>query len=478
MNTTVPGAWRPVDLSPAFAPLVLGMLLGVSSVFSIGSAAAQEPVRAYLMNGTGASAFRLGPVSELHIVNTSVSDLRFTGTLYSAEGTRLGEAGVALGDAATAANSRLILTSWDIERRFGIGSWVEPAMLEIEADVEDAPFEAMIRRLSGLGGLTSNVNCVAEDAVHNIEGYDRPDRTRVRLINTEDVTISDIRGTLRGADGAVIGSADRQLLPSLGPKAQAWLSGEQLAVLVGAVWRGQASLHVSRHHGLKLMNLNLTGTGALLNFSCHEQANDGRRFDSEATYTVTFTAKWTAAEHGPVPAGAHFTTLVGAATNADADLWQPGELATDGLEGVAELGLTTDFLAEISAAAAAMNASAAVTGAGTSNTGTSEFQLNVSRDLPLFTFATMVAPSPDWFAGLSEFSLLDANGGWIEDTGHMNLPVYDAGTETGEQFSLSGTATVPAQPIGRLTVRVGETDIVDGVVNGTYLATMRLQRVH
>ena len=205
---------------------------------------------------------------------------------------------------------------------------------------------------------------------------------------------------------------------------------------------------------------------------------DGRRFDSEATYTVTFTAKWTAAEHGPVPAGAHFTTLVGAATNADADLWVSGELASDGLENVAELGLTSDFLAEIAAAAAAMNASRAVTSAGTSNTGTSTFQLNISRDLPLFTFATMVAPSPDWFVGLSEFSLLDANGGWIEDTGHMNLPVYDAGTETGERFSLSGTATVPAQPIGRLIVRVGETDIVDGVVNGTYLATVRLRRIH
>ena len=469
MNATVCSAGRPKGPLPGLALSVLGLLLGVST------AVAQEPVRAYLMSSTGARP--LGPVSELHIVNTSGSDLRFTGTLYSSGGTRLGEADSALSDAATAANSRLILTSWDIERRFGVGAWVQPAMLEIEADVENAPFVAVIRRLSGPGGLTSNVNCVAEDAVHNIEGYDRPDRTHVRLINTADVAISDIRGTLRGADGEVIGSADQVLMPSLGPKAQAWLSGEELAVLVGAVWRGQASLRVSRHHGLKLMNLNRTGTGALLNFSCHERAVDGGRFDAEAAYTVTFTARWTAQEHGPVPSTAHFTTLAGAATNAGADLWVPGEVATEGLENVAELGLTSEFLGEIAAAAADMNASAAVTGAGTSNTGTSTFEINVSRSLPLFTFATMVAPSPDWFVGLSEFSLLDAQGGWIDDTGHMNLPVYDAGTETGERFSLNGTATVPAQPIGRLTVRIGETDIVDGVVNGTYLATVRLQRM-
>ena len=461
---------------PGLALLVLGVLC-VLGLLSANTAAAQEPVRAYLMNGTGASPFRLGPVSELHIVNTSGSDLRFSGTLYSAEGTRLGEADQALSDVATAADSRLILTSWDIERRFGIGAWVQPAMLEIEADVEDAPFAAAIRRLTGPGGLTTNVNCVTEDAVHNIEGYDRPDMTQVRLINTAAVAITDIRGTLRGADGEVIGTADRVLMPSLGPKAQAWLTGMELAVLAGAAWRGQASLHVSRHHGLKLMNLNRTATGALLNFSCHEEAVDSDRFDSDATYTVTFTARWTAAEHGPVPSTAHFTTLAGAATNADADLWVSGEVASEGLEDLAELGLTSDFLDEIAAAATAMNASPAVTGAGTSNTGTSTFEINVSRSLPLFTFASMVAPSPDWFVGLSEFSLLDANGGWIDDTGHMNLPVYDAGTETGARFSLNGTATVPAQPIGRLTVRIGQTDIVNGVVNGTYLATVRFQRM-
>ncbi|MDE0371046.1 MAG: spondin domain-containing protein [Rhodospirillales bacterium] len=450
-------------------------MLGALGALGAGTTLAQEPVRAYLMNSAGASP--LGPVSELHIVNTSDSDLRFSGTLYSAEGTRLGEAGQALSDAATAANSRLILTSWDIEERFGIGAWVQPAMLEIHADVENAPVVAMIRQYSGPGGLATNVNCVTEDAVHNIEGYDRPDRTYVRLINTADVAISDIRGTLRGADGEVIGSADRMLMSSLGPKVQAWLSGEELAVLVGAVWRGQASLHVSRHHGLKLMNLNRTGAGALLNFSCHERAIDSGRFDTGAAYTVTFTARWTAQEHGPVPSAAHFTTLVGAATNAGADLWVPGEVATEGLENVAELGLTSEFIGEIAVAAADMNASSAVTGTGTSNTGASTFELNVSRSLPRFTFATMVAPSPDWFVGLSEFSLLDAHGGWIDDTGHMNLPVYDAGTETGEQFSLGGVATVPAQPIGRLTVRIGETDIVNGVVNGTYLATVRLQRI-
>ena len=465
MNTTARNSVSAIRPLPVLALLAL----------CVSAAPAREPVRAYLMNSTGASP--LGPVSELHIVNTSDSTLYFSGTLYNAWGMRLGEAGWPMNAyEPTAANSRLILTSRDIERVFQIGAWAQPAMLEIEANVEDAPFVAIIRHLSGPGGLTSNVNCVTEDAVHNIEGHGRPDTTYVRLINTADVAISDIRGTLRGADGEIIGLADRELMPALGAKAQAWLSRDGLAARLGAAWEGQASLYVSRHHGLKLMNLNLAATGALLNFSCHEEAVDSARYDSDAVYTVTFTARWTPQEHGPVPSSAHFTTLVGAATNGAADLWAPGELATDGLEGVAELGQTGRFADEIAAAAEDGNASSAVTGAGTSSTGTSSFELTVNRSLPLFTFASMVAPSPDWFVGLSEFSLLDSRGRWIDDTGHMNLPVWDAGTETGERFSLSGTATIPPQPVGRLTVRIGDTHIVNGSVNRSYLATVRLQR--
>ena len=67
-------------------------------------------------------------------------------------------------------------------------------------------------------------------------------------------------------------------------------------------------------------------------------------------------------------------------------------------------------------------------------------------------FASLVAPSPDWFVGLSEFSLLDERSRWIDDTGDMNLPVWDAGTETGNRFSLAGTATDPPEPFGRFNV--------------------------
>lgn len=197
-----------------------------------------------------------------------------------------------------------------------------------------------------------------------------------------------------------------------------------------------------------------------------------------ARYSVTFTAQWTATDHGPVPSGAHFTTLAGAAVNADADLWTPGELASRGLENLAELGQTPRFLSEIAAAREAGNAGESVTSAGTGAVGTSVFEVAVSVELPSFTFASMIAPSPDWFVGLSEFSLLDDEGRWVEDTADMGLPAWDAGTETGNRFSLNGHPTTPPQSIRLLTETVSNgVEFDNGTVNGNYLASIRFRRI-
>ena len=46
--------------------------------------------------------------------------------------------------------------------------------------------------------------------------------------------------------------------------------------------------------------------------------------------------------------------------------------------------------------------------------------------------ASMIAPSPDWFIGLSGLNLY-ANKRWVADT-TVQLFVYDAGTENGDVF--------------------------------------------
>ncbi len=53
-----------------------------------------------------------------------------------------------------------------------------------------------------------------------------------------------------------------------------------------------------------------------------------------------------------------------------------------------------------------------------------------------------IAPSPDWFVGVSGLSLLDAQGDWLASHSADLFP-YDAGTEEGTEFSLSNADTSP-----------------------------------
>ena len=61
----------------------------------------------------------------------------------------------------------------------------------------------------------------------------------------------------------------------------------------------------------------------------------------------------------------------------------------------------------------------------------------------------MIAPSPDWFMGLSNVNLFE-NNKWL-DTLSLNIRVYDAGTEEGDVFGYNNPSTVPQQTIMLLT---------------------------
>ena len=161
-----------------------------------------------------------------------------------------------------------------------------------------------------------------------------------------------------------------------------------------------------------------------------------------ATYRVTFEGKFTTsalASGVSVPSGEHFTTLIGAVHNGSATFWSSGDMASAGVEAVAELGNTATFESEINAN---MNAVAVIEKSlpsGGTPTATVDFTVTTAH--PLVTLLTMIAPSPDWFVGVSGLSLRDS-GTWL--TSHsVDLFPYDAGTEEGTEFSLSNAATSP-----------------------------------
>ena len=170
---------------------------------------------------------------------------------------------------------------------------------------------------------------------------------------------------------------------------------------------------------------------------------NGSAHAQSATYRVTFEGKFTAsalASGVSVPSGEHFTTLIGAVHNGGATFWSSGAVASAGVEAVAELGNTATFESEIKAN---MNAVAVIEKSlpsGGTPTATVDFTVTTAH--PRVTLLTMIAPSPDWFVGVSGLSLLDAQGDWLASHS-VDLFPYDAGTEEGTEFSLSNAATSP-----------------------------------
>ena len=172
------------------------------------------------------------------------------------------------------------------------------------------------------------------------------------------------------------------------------------------------------------------------------------RAQDTATYEMTFRGLWTADDitDSSLPGSAHFTQVIGATHNAETSLWEAGALASPGVELVAELGNTSALRREISDNA---NAGPAIA-AGSSFIGpgaTVSTVFTVDASLPLVSVLSMVAPTPDWFVGVSNLRLYD--GGW-RDRVTVDLYPYDAGTEDGGGWSLGNPDTSPQGLIASL----------------------------
>lgn len=191
---------------------------------------------------------------------------------------------------------------------------------------------------------------------------------------------------------------------------------------------------------------------------------------TEANYKVEITGKWKSPEF-TVPGGVHFTIFAGMVHNQNAFLWQEGKLASVGVENIAETGSTTRLLAEIDSMIAKKNASSVfyITAPGPVSTTSGNIYCNSSYSY--LSFESMIAPSPDWFVGISGFNLMK-NGQWISDT-TINLYVYDAGTEDGDVFGYANPATAPQQNIGLLTAGKAMV-LANGNTNLGPIASVRL----
>ncbi|MEM8963259.1 MAG: spondin domain-containing protein [Acidobacteriota bacterium] len=191
---------------------------------------------------------------------------------------------------------------------------------------------------------------------------------------------------------------------------------------------------------IALMTMALAGVTAALG-----QATD------TATYSVRFQATWSPSSH-PVsfPPNPHFSGLIGGVHNADAVIWRQGGIASTGIERMAEVGAQSPLDNEVEALISAGQARQVIRGGGLANSpGGVSTSFTASLDHPLVSLVSMLAPSPDWFVGVSGLSLLEG-GDWVEQK-VVSLYTWDAGTDSGTNYTSSDFNTSPKQPITRLT---------------------------
>ncbi len=174
---------------------------------------------------------------------------------------------------------------------------------------------------------------------------------------------------------------------------------------------------------------------------------------SSATYRAVFEGTWTAGSHPTgFPSNPHFSAIVGAVHNDDATRWMDGDMATPGLEQVAETGMPDMLQEEVTAQIGMGDALAVVLQeppADNSGTVSMTFYFSVTDAFPLVTLASKIAPSPDWFVGVSGLSLQedhDGHGHWLASH-TVELFPYDAGTEDGMMFSPGDADSMPAGSI-------------------------------
>ena len=183
---------------------------------------------------------------------------------------------------------------------------------------------------------------------------------------------------------------------------------------------------------------------------------------TQARYRLTFEATWSAETH-PLnfPGNPHFSGLVGAVHNEQARFWEPAQIASDGIQLMAETGGKSALLTEVETAIDAGSALATINGGGIGTSpGNTSVEFVVTQDYPEITITSMLAPSPDWFVGLHNYSLI-SEGAFI-DNATIDLILYDSGSDNGVRYTSANDATDPLSPISRVSSDAQDAPFIDG----------------
>jgi hypothetical protein len=168
-------------------------------------------------------------------------------------------------------------------------------------------------------------------------------------------------------------------------------------------------------------------------------------------YEVTFNALWSEETHSDdFPSNPHFSGLIGASHNYMVKFWNEGDISTPGIKNMAETGSKNPLNIEIGNAILNGSAFYLISGSGINpSPGSTSIIFEVSEDYPLVSIVTMIAPSPDWFVGVSSLNLFENNS--FIDEKIVTLYAYDAGTDSGINYTSPDEPTNPIVPIFKIT---------------------------
>lgn len=166
------------------------------------------------------------------------------------------------------------------------------------------------------------------------------------------------------------------------------------------------------------------------------RSNPAATFDPSSTtavYRVTFASTWSDVTHpGAFPAGGHYSALVGATHRANTRFWRNRGRASFGIEAMAEDGDPYPLVERVEARIAQGRADQVLLGTGLASPGSTSIVFTAQADFPFLTLVSMLAPSPDWFVGVSRLPLRDGDA-WKEQI-EVPLRPWDAGTDRGKSF--------------------------------------------
>ncbi len=206
----------------------------------------------------------------------------------------------------------------------------------------------------------------------------------------------------------------------------------------------------------------------ILFIQCKKEEEKTSSTAINAIYEVTFDINWNE-EDFPInyPSNPHFSKIIGWSHSSTSIFFDIESMASEGIKKMAELGATSPLSNEINQKIVDGEGYELVVGENLgSGVGKITVEVNVNKENPSITLATMIAPSPDWYLGVVNINLLENE----EFVGEKNVSalLYDAGTDSGTDYTSSNKVTNPQESISQLSYAA--------LSNGKVLSTVTFRK--